>query len=78
MYCGHPLKNVLAVKQKTIVMQALVMSILNYANIIWLCGRKNKNSVERIIRSCARFVLCKGKYDSISQALSTGIHSTLL
>lgn len=47
-------------------MQALVHSIFSYGCIIWLVGKESKNTVNKIIRACARFVTCKSKYDTIS------------
>jgi hypothetical protein len=69
-----PLKNILAVKQKKIVVEALVLSILYYACPIWLIGKNNKKSADKIIRSCARFVYCKRKYDSISDNINVDLN----
>lgn len=35
-------ENVVAAKQKTTVVQALVMSILNFTNTVWIFGKSDK------------------------------------
>lgn len=62
----RPLKYVLNQDQKLIVIQALVHSIFSYGCAVWLVGKKNLESVNKIIRTCSRFVSGKLKYDSIS------------
>jgi hypothetical protein len=66
----RPLKYVLSDKYKLIVIQALVHSLLKYGCVVWLMGSKNTTIIDKVIRSCARFVSCKLKYDSISDEIN--------
>lgn len=68
-----PLKYVLGIKQKSIVVQALVMSILKYACPVWLLGKTNLNCIDRVIRQCARFVLGINKYDSLTDYMNVDL-----
>lgn len=68
-----PLKHVLSIKNKTNVIQALVLSLTNYATPIWLISMKNLNLIDKLIKTCARFIFNKSKYDSISDILNVDL-----
>jgi len=67
----NPLKHITSQKTRLILVNAYVLPIINYACIIYLSrGQANVfKKVDKILRSTARFVLNKRKYDSISQAM---------
>lgn len=66
-----PLKFILSPATKTIIIRALVLSILNYASCIWIKACKsNQETVNRIIRACVRFIYCKNKYDSLCDIIN--------
>lgn len=69
----NPLKCILDIKHKIIVVQALVMSIIKYACPVWLVGSNNLKCVDNIIRKCARFIYNKSKFDNISDEINVDL-----
>jgi hypothetical protein len=67
------LRNVLSIRNKTIVVQSLVCSIFNYAAPVWLFSKHNFNEINKIIRACARFIYNKSKYDGISDNINVDL-----
>jgi hypothetical protein len=56
----------LSEENKIMLIQALIMSLLNYLSSIWPgIVSKNLKIVEKVIRSLTRFTTSKRKYDSI-------------
>jgi hypothetical protein len=63
----YKLKDFISNEYKIMLGQALVMSLINYMSTIWgSTTNKNLKAVEKVIRSLARFVSGKNKYDSIA------------
>jgi len=50
---------------------AIVLSTLYYASAAWFNDSKaNPKNIDKIIRTCARYVLSKGKHESTSHDIS--------
>lgn len=66
------MKHILSLENKSILVQALVFSILNYEFIILAsnCSNKETSSFDQMIRHAARFVLVKTKHESITEHIS--------
>jgi hypothetical protein len=63
----YPVKNLISLDSRKILAESLVLSKLYYASAVWFkCSKNIENQVNKIIRSAARFVLDKRKFDSIS------------
>ncbi len=67
----YRIKKVLSKENKIALVNALVMSHIRYCAIIWLSNKSKRNlhETDQIIRSAARFILNKRKYDSVTKEL---------
>ena len=74
----YPLKNVLSYDNKTMVVKALIFPIFMYACSTWLLRDSNRKVIDRIIKSCARFVANTRKGDPISDLLNITLNGCLL
>jgi hypothetical protein len=60
-----PLRDVLSVKCKSIIINAIIMSILNYASIVTMqTNKKNWKSIKLILKRASRFILRKRVIES--------------
>jgi hypothetical protein len=67
----RPLRGVLSYTSKKLLISALTLSHLHYVSSVWFnCNSTSRKAINQIFRSCAKFVLCKNKYDSISSELT--------
>ena len=68
----YPYKNILSVDSRIKLVNAYVFSRLNYASIVWLNKPTSfvKNKVNKIVRSAARFVLDKKKFDHVTDDIN--------
>jgi hypothetical protein len=67
----YKIKDFLPDVNRIMLSQALVFSLLNYMSSTWSGAvAKNLKIAEKVIRSVARFVTGKRKYDSISPIMS--------
>jgi len=63
----YSLRNILYEKARLNIVSTVLLSKLFYAPCVWFKSSKaGKNKINNIIRSCARYVLCKSKFDSIA------------
>jgi len=63
----YPLRNILSYKTKKMIVNSMVLSKLYYAACLWFDSSSHvKHKINNILRRCARFVLGKAKYDSVS------------
>jgi len=63
----YSLQNILSEKARLNIVTTMVLSKLFYAPCVWFnIGKAVRNKINNIIRSCARYVLCKSKFDSIT------------
>jgi len=66
----YALRNVLSEKTRLNIVTSMVLSKL-YAPCVWFNSSKSaKNKINNIIRSCARYVLGKSKFDSITVGIN--------
>lgn len=64
----YPLKNILSTDNKTILVNAYVMSIISYGSVIWMNNLNNECNriINKVLKTAARFIFNKRKYDSIT------------
>jgi len=64
----YPFKYVLSLENKCIIINALVFSIVSYGCIIWgrNLSKSNTKLIDNIMKMCAKYVLGKRKFDSIT------------
>lgn len=64
----YPIQKTTSYENRKMLAQAYVLSHINYASSVWLSrgNKKIHNAVNKIIKTAARFVLKKRKYDSIT------------
>lgn len=64
----YKLKNILTKEKKEVLVHALIFSVLRYACVVWSSNlnKKQVSEIDKISRRCARFVMGKLKFDSIS------------
>lgn len=64
----YPIQKVTSIENRKILAQAYILSHINYASVVWLsrCNKKVHCAVNKIIKSTARFVLQRRKFDSIT------------
>jgi hypothetical protein len=67
----RPLRGVLSYTSKKLLISALTLSNLHYVSSVWFnYNSTSRKTINQIFRNCAKFVLCKNKYDSISSELT--------
>jgi hypothetical protein len=64
----YPLKSVLSVMSKRLIIPALVLSHINYACVVWLKSNLFKEC-DLLIKRCARYVFGFSKFDSVSDLI---------
>lgn len=67
----YPLKHILSVEQKKILVSSFILSIINYAAVVWLgkTSSANLDKIDKIIKSAAKYVLMLRKFDSVSHEI---------
>jgi hypothetical protein len=62
-----PLRKLVSLESRVILIRSLVLSKLYYSAVVWFNGSKaHINAIDKLIRTCARYALDKTKYDQIS------------
>lgn len=61
-----PLKNLLSIEKKELLVNACVFSVLNYCSPICFQNRSNYMNILKVMKRAARFVFGKRFYDSVS------------
>jgi hypothetical protein len=64
----YPLKSVLSIHSKRLIIPALVLSHISYACVVWLKPNLHKET-DILIKRCARYVFGLSKYDSVSDLI---------
>jgi hypothetical protein len=68
----YPIRTLVSLESRIILVRSLVLSKLYYGAAVWFNGsRAHQKSIDKIIRSCARYALNKSKYDSVSYDMTT-------
>jgi hypothetical protein len=66
-----PLRNVLSLDSKTILVSAYVIPILNYAACVWLnTSKANYKEYNKIVKRCVRFIFRKRYFDNVDIEIS--------
>ncbi|ODM87743.1 putative RNA-directed DNA polymerase from transposon BS [Orchesella cincta] len=67
----YPFRYTTSQETRLTLVNAYVLPIINYACIIWLSRSQEKafKVIDRILRSCARFILGRKKYDSVTSSM---------
>jgi hypothetical protein len=64
----------LSYESRKLLVSSLTLSHVYYVSSVWFnCSSKNRKTIDCKIRSAARYVLCRGKFDSISHELNYGL-----
>jgi hypothetical protein len=69
-----PFSFVISKTNKAILMNALVLSHIKYASVVWLIPSSNHKSVDNIIKRCARYIYGLLKFDSVSNLISSDLN----
>lgn len=69
------IKNMLTSDQKLMLVNALVMSKLNYGSMVWLSSKNNNvyAKYNKIVRCASRLILNKRKYDPVASDICTNL-----
>jgi hypothetical protein len=68
----YPIRTLVSLESRIILVRSLVLSKLYYGAAVWFNGsRAHQKSIDKIIRSCARYAFNKSKYDSVSYDMTT-------
>ena len=66
----YPLKNVLKCASKIIIINAYVLSIINYASVVWLNSSKNNcKIIDKLLKRSGRFIYRKRYIDTITKQI---------
>jgi hypothetical protein len=63
-----PLRSVLSLESKRIIIPALVLSHIDYACVVWLKCNLFRD-IDLLVKRCARYVYGLAKYDSVSDLI---------
>jgi Reverse transcriptase (RNA-dependent DNA polymerase)/Endonuclease-reverse transcriptase len=70
----YPIQHLLSISNRKIIVNAYVLSIINYMSIIWgTSGKGHVKAVESIIRRAGRFVLGLKKFDSVKNIITNDL-----
>jgi hypothetical protein len=67
----YPIKNMLSFESRLLLANAMIVSKLRYAAVVWSDSNKKVVSINnKVLRTVARFVLGKRKYDNVSDDIN--------
>jgi hypothetical protein len=75
LFSLRPFSYVLSLANKSILVNALVLSHIKYSSVVWLKSSScNYKSIDSVIRRGARFVYSLMKFDSVSDLICTDLN----
>jgi hypothetical protein len=75
LYSLKPFSFVISSINKSILANALVLSHIKYASVVWMkSSSSNYKAVDNVIRRSARFVFCLMKFNSVSYIICSRLN----